>query len=176
MNCSALARNIFSETIVVEEGYMESYCAIDGIHPGWYIPTASVTSDENNGICIPIKTDDMTFQAVFSFHVEMIRRQMSVEVLLKNVADCASPAWTWFVESGDKYLECSRKNFRGSKDRKDVTGSNEQISLCRVTCSCLPTCDYLYFKYYKNPFGEGDNSEICNVRLMYGHIEPTTQL
>ena len=148
---------------------MEPYSVIGRTDPK-YTPTKSVLNDETNDTCMSTKTADMTLQAVFSFPNADMDRLMSVEVILKNVADCASPAWTLFVESDcstNYYVECSRNT---------STSLDGQNSRCEITCMCPFTCDHLFFKYSRCPLGKDDDSEICEVRLMLGDFEPDTLL
>ena len=154
---------------VVAEGYMESHLVIDRMDPR-YTASGSVLNDKINDTCMSSETFDMTFQAVFDIPEGGVGQQMSVEVILKNEADCASPSWTWFVGSDcnvDTYLECSRNT---------ISSSNNHMSRCGVTCACPFRCDYLYLKYNRKLFGKDDNNEICEVRLMFGDFEPNLQL
>ena len=167
VNCF-IPNTLFSGTTVVAEGYMGPYSVIDRTD-SQYTSTGSALRDRNGGTCMTTKRADMTLQAVFSFPDAAINRQMSVEVMLKSITDCASPAWTWFVESEcsiNHYLECSRRTLRIS---------NDQTSYCEITCDCFLTCDYLYLKHNRIRSVKDESDEICEVRVIYGDIEPNTQ-
>ena len=156
-------------TVAAEE-YMEPHIVIDR-NDGIYTSNQSVLIDQNDDTCIPTKWADKTLQAVFRFPNISTSQQMSMEVILKNSTGCGSPSWTWFVESEcnvNSFMECSGN---------PVNTSNDLISLCEITCECFLTCDYLYFKYSRMPLGRGDNSDICEVRVLSdGNIEPSADL
>ena len=154
---------------MVAEGYIGPYSMIDRTN-SQYLPTESVISDGNNNTCMPTEQAGMVFQAASSFLESAIKGQISVEVILRSTTDCASPAWTWFVESecsAHSYLECSGRTHSISN------GPNVR---CEITCKCFPTCDYFFVKYNRTPYIKDDSNEICELRLIHGDTEPTTQL
>ena len=160
---------IFSGTSVVAENYIGPYSIIDRTDSK-YSPTESVLGDQINGTCMPTKQGGVTLQAAFRFPDAAVNGQMSVEVISRSTMDCASPGWTWFVESEcsfNHYLECSKET---------LSTSNAQNLYCEITCECLPTCDYLFIKYNRIPHIKDDSSEMCEIRLMHGDIEPSTKL
>ena len=155
---------------VVAEDYMGPNRVI-GRNDRVYTSNQSMLIDQNDDTCIPAKRTDKTLQAVFRFPNISADPHMSMEVILKNSTGCGSPSWTWFVES-----ECSVNSFMECSVNR-VNTSNDLISLCEITCECFLTCDYLYFKYSRMPLDRGDDSDICEVRVLPdGDIEPRAEL
>ena len=123
--------------------------------------------DENNNTCVPVMlSGDRLLQAVFTFPNSNISHQMSVEIILKNVEDCRSPAWVWFVES-----QCTPAYFQECSLILQYRRDN--YAICLVSCFCPISCDYLYVKYNWVPFMDQEGHELCEVSLLGGPVEPT---
>ena len=113
-------------------------------------------NDENNATCTHTSVDNSQLQAVFYFSYINPEQTISTEVVLKNVEDCRSPAWTWFVQSrcnGTIYSECSRVQIK----------RNSVFTHCLVTCHCCDSCGYLYFKHYQIPRWDQSSERLCEI-------------
>ena len=116
-----------------------------------------ITSDKNISTCVNAVQAHQQLQAIFTASILPPRNQLSVEIILKNVEDCSSPAWTWFVESECRpgiYTECSRIQ---------ITQQNSDFIHCAVTCYCLDPCDFLYLKYHRFSWQNQTSEQLCEV-------------
>ena len=111
----------------------------------------------------------MWLQSVFMFPNSSTGREISVEVVAKNVDDCSSISWTWFVES-----RCIPGSFIECQNRVAASGVYMYgiYSNCILTCVCKPTCDYLYLKYTHVPGQNHSEQQLCEIKLLYGNVEP----
>ena len=150
------------------------FVAVTDIKAGGYLPlstciTRTQTSnstiltdltDRNNATCLHVKqSPNDSLQAVFQFPNLSSSLDMSVEVVVRNVEDCSSVTWNWFVES-----MCAPKNFL--ECQKSILSQQLNYSRCIVLCPCNPTCDYLYLKYTPTIYEDQSGEEICDVYLV----------
>ena len=115
-----------------------------------------ITSDKNVSTCVNTTLGHDQLQAIFTFPALPPSDQLSVEVILMNVDDCSSPAWTWFVESECRpkdYIECSRTH---------ITRVAE-FTRCAINCVCLDSCDFLYLKYNRLPLRIQTSEQLCEI-------------
>ena len=113
-----------------------------------------ITSDKNISTCVNTVQEHQQLQAIFTASILLPRNQLSVDVVLKNVDDCSSPAWTWFVESECRpgvYTECSLAQIARAAD----------LTHCVLTCYCLHSCKLLYLKYNRLPWQNQTSEQLC---------------
>ena len=126
---------------------------------GCRFPVTAV-NDNIDCTCVNITQGDMHLQAVLNFSLQTMGHRLSVEVILKQVDDCRSPVWNWFVES-----KCQEGNIAEcaivAVDRWSV------FSRCVVTCVCWASCDYLYFKYNQPQYQTQYEEQLCEIRLLH---------
>ena len=114
-----------------------------------------ITSDKNISTCVNAVQVHQQLQAITA-SILPLSNQLSVEVILKNVDDCSSPAWTWFVES-----ECRPGIYTGcSRSQKDRVAD---FTHCVVTCYCLHYCELLYLKYKQLLWQNQTSEKLCEV-------------
>ena len=116
----------------------------------------SVTRDKNTSTCVPVVQAYQHLQVIFVTPSLISRNQLSVEVILLNVDDCTSPAWTWFVESECQpgiFTECSRTHIRRVAE----------LTHCAVTCDCVDSCDFLYLKHNRLPRRNQTTERLCEI-------------
>ena len=156
-----------AETHEIASGYLPSTQVIQRQSSPTEIAGRAFIQDENNDTCVPVMLSrDRLLQAIFSFPNSNISHQMSVEIILKNVEDCRSPPWVWFVES-----QCTPAYFQECSLISHYQRDNYVI--CLVSCFCHISCDYLYIKYNWVPLMEQAGHELCEVSLLGGPVEPT---
>ena len=115
-----------------------------------------VTSDKNIFTCVPAVQGHEQLQVIFITPSLVPTNQLSVEVILMNVDDCSSPAWTWFVESECQpgiFTECSRMHINRVAE----------FTHCAVTCDCIDSCDFLYLKYNRLPLRNQSSEQLCEI-------------
>ena len=115
-----------------------------------------VASDKNVSTCVNTTLGHKQLQAIFTFPSLPSSDQLSVEVILMNVDDCSSPAWTWFVESECRpvvYTECSSSH---------ITRVAE-FTYCGIHCVCLDWCDFLHLKYSRLPLRTQRMEQLCEI-------------
>ena len=116
-------------------------------------------NDGVNTTCKYSNEMDKQLQAVFFSPLKTADQRMTVEVILKNVEDCSSPAWTWYVESDCQlgaYTQCDRSNVeRGT-----------EYTRCLITCMCIGPCDFLYLKYDRLPWQDQAREQLCELRFI----------
>ena len=120
---------------------------------GFLFPT---TSDKNTLTCVPTVQGHKQLQAIFITPSLVPTNQLSVEVILMNVDDCSSPAWTWFVESKCQpgvFTECSRSNINRVRE----------FLHCAVTCHCVDSCDFFYLKHNRLPRRNQTTERLCEI-------------
>ena len=126
--------------------------------------------DRNTSTCVPVELGEQRWlQSVFMFPNSSMGREISIEVVTKNVDDCSSISWTWFVESlciPRIFIECQ---IHAPASDVYIYGT---YSNCILTCVCKPTCDYLYLKYTHVPCLNQSEQQLCEVKLLYGDVEP----
>ena len=115
-----------------------------------------ITSDKNTSTCVPAVKGLKQLQAIFITPSLVPTNQLSVEVILLNVDDCSSPAWTWFVESECQpgvFTECSRNQLTRV----------EEFTHCVVICTCVDSCDFLHLKYNRLPLRNQTSEKLCEI-------------
>ena len=115
-----------------------------------------ITSDKNISTCVNAVQAHQQLQAIFTASILPPSNQLSVEIILKNVDDCSSPAWAWFVESECRpgiYTECSSTQMARVAD----------FAHCVVTCYCLHSCKFLYLKYNRLSWQTQTSEQLCEV-------------
>ena len=115
-----------------------------------------VASDKNVSTCVTTTLGHKQLQAIFTFPSVPPSDQLSAEVILMNVDDCSSPAWTWFAESEcrpEDYTECSSTH---------ITRVAE-FTHCGIHCVCLDSCDFLYLKYSRLPLRTQGMEQLCEI-------------
>ena len=140
-----IRRNPLDKTNAIEA---EQNCGVD----------FSVISDNNSSNCVFLTQAHNRLQAVITFPNLMSKQHLSIEVILLNVDDCSSPAWTWFTESRclqGVYTECS------SAHRSQVA----EFTHCVVTCVCYQSCDFLFLKYNRLPLRNQTMEQLCEIRV-----------
>ena len=150
----AIASDYISPGVVINRDISGETNAIE-INHICEIPSP-VTSDKNASTCTPVVQAHQQLQAIFITPSLIPRNQLSVEVILMNVDDCSSPAWTWFVESECQpglFTECSRTHL----DR------TAEFTHCAVTCHCGHSCDFLYLKYNRLPRQNQTSEQLCEI-------------
>ena len=119
----------------------------------------TLINDNKDATCVNTTIDDRLLQVVFYFRHVSPGHQMSVEVVMKNVDGCSSPAWTWFVGSECRkngYKECSLKQIE----------EHAGFIRCIVTCPCWGSCHYLHFVYNLIPWSRRSVGQLCEVGLV----------
>ena len=158
IRCNATAQvltsDFFSHRMVIDRGASVDVNVIEQeqVH-GHLFP---ITSDKNVSTCVNTTLGHKQLQAIFTFPSLPPNDQLSVEVILMNVDDCSSPAWTWFVESECRpvvYTECSSTH---------ITRVAE-FTHCGIHCVCLDSCDFLYFKYSRVPLRTQRMEQLCEI-------------
>ena len=115
-----------------------------------------VMSDKNTFTCVPAVQGHKQLQAIFITPFLVPTDELSVEVILMNVDDCSSPAWTWFVESEYQpgiFTECSSNH----------VNRVAEFTLCTVTCKCAASCDFLYLKHNRIPRRNQTSEQLCEI-------------
>ena len=125
------------------------------------IPQESFLVDSNNDSCASLRGPELaTLQAIINFPKYNANNNIRVDVLTRDVVDCSSPAWTWFVGSRcapTRFLECHGNSI-------DTPGV---FSRCRVTCYCpsFELCEYIHFKYTFDNTDMHMNGTLCAFRV-----------
>ena len=155
-----------SGTELVSADYLQSGSVINRrIPPEKYF--VDQLTDRQNSTCINVsQSHQRKLQAVFTFPNSNISRDMSVNVMMKNVEDCVYPFWTWFVGS-----ECEPRHFL--ECFKTVVQHVDGNMTCGITCLCSVGCTYLYLKFDNFPGSDDYAGEICEIYLMPGPVEPS---
>ena len=135
------------------------------------LAASTVLADRKNETCLNVEQgQNLWLQAVIMVTNSSACPRMSVEVVHKDVEDCSSVSWNWFVESRclpGNFLECHKSQL------------NQELnhSRCIVSCKCNPTCDYVYLKYTPAMYKEQSEEKICDVYLLepYQVVIPEAQ-
>ena len=149
-----IASNYFSKGMLINrESYVEANIIETKQINDLSFP---ITSDSDISTCVKATNEHQQLQGIFTSSARPPRNQLSVEVILKNVDDCSSPAWNWFVESECRpgvYTECSRTQITQDAD----------FTHCEITCYCLEFCDFLYLHYNRIPWKNQTSEQLCEV-------------
>ena len=127
-------------------------------------PQESILVDLSNETCVLLYAPELqTLQTIITFPRNNVVENISVDVLAKDVDDCSSPAWAWFVGSNSSsFREC----YNVGINKTGVFAS------CRVTCVCpnSESCQYLNFKYVFDQTSVNIKSAICDMKPIYGDV------
>ena len=118
--------------------------------------TQTFVNDGVDSTCVDTIADGKQLQVIFYFSFVSPCHKMSVEVVMKNLDNCTSPAWTWFVGSGCLYNECFSKQLH----------QTAEFTRCAVTCVCFESCNYLYFMYNQIPWKSHKVEQLCEIRAI----------
>ena len=119
-----------------------------------------ITTDQDISTCIATNQEHKQLQAIFTFPNLPHNNSLSVEVILMNVDDCRSPAWTWFVES-----ECNPGSYNECPSIQQNRVS--ELIYCFVTCQCYQSCGTLYLKYNRLPLRNQTLEQLCEIRVLW---------
>ena len=148
-----MASGYFLPSKVIHRGHAGDMNVIERKQIGELI--VPITSDNNISTCINAVQAFRVLQGIFKYPIVSQRHQLSVKVILMNVDDCSSPAWTWFVES-----ECFQGMFRECS--RSQIAQVAEFTHCAVTCKCLDQCDFLYLKY-NLPRQDQSSAQLCEI-------------
>ena len=118
--------------------------------------TQTFVNDGVDSTCVDTIADGKQLQVIFDFAFVSPGHQMSVEVVMKYLDNCTSPAWTWFVGSDCFYRECFSKQ----------VSQNAEFTRCVVTCLCLEPCNNLYSMYNQIPWKSHKVEQLCEIRAL----------
>ena len=120
----------------------------------------TLINDNIDATCVNTTIGDRLLQVMFNFRHVNISHQVSVEVVMKNVEDYSSFAWTWFVQSEchmEVYRECDSKRLQ----------NNTEFARYIVTCQCWESCHYLHVVYNPLPWQGRSKGQLCEVWLLW---------
>ena len=128
------------------------------------MPQESILVDLQNETCALQHAPELqTLQTIMTFPRNNATKHISVDVIAKDVDDCSSPAWTWFVgSSSNRFRECYNVNI----NKIGV------FSLCRMACVCpdSASCQFLNFKYAFDQTSINITNATCKVKHIDGDI------
>ena len=149
-----IASNYFSPRVLISRGVSVDENFIEMKHV--YGHSFPITSDKNINTCVNAVQEHQQLQAIFTAPTLPPSNQLSIEVILKNVDDCSSPAWTWFVESECRpgvYTECAcTQIYRVA-----------EFTHCAITCVCWDSCDFIYLKHNRLPLQNQTSEQLCEM-------------
>ena len=156
-------------TRVIAFGHYPWYEVLDQFHANRNyssITQENIIVDSRNDTCALLHAPKLErLQFVVDFPQYKAVGDISVDVLTKDVNDCNSPAWTWFVGSS-----CSSTRFQECYNvGVDKIGG---FSRCRVTCVCRNAeyCQILHFKYAFDLSAANLKGAFCEMKLVYGDV------
>ena len=154
---------LIAVTRVMAYGHFPWYEVLDQIQHSQKSqkPQENTLVDLRNETCALLHAPELqTLQTIITFPRNNAVENISVDVLAKDVDDCSSAAWAWFVGSNSsKCRECYN------------VGINKigVFTRCQVTCVCpnSESCQYLNFKYVFDQTSVNIKSAICEVKPIY---------
>ena len=150
----AITSDYFSPMMIISRGSSAEMNVIE--ESQFHAHFFPITSDKDIHTCVNATWGHKQLQAIFTSSTLTPKQQLSVEVILMNVDDCNSPAWTWYVESRcipGFYTECSRIQ---------ITRVAE-FTRCAINCNCFDSCHFLYLKYNRLPLKTQTSEQLCEI-------------
>ena len=115
-------------------------------------------NDNIDTTCVNATVGDKHLHVVFSFSNVIPGHQISMEVVMKNVDDCFSPAWTWSVGShcyDGTYMQCN------ASEPYHMAG----FTRCLVSCQCWQQpCKMVHVVHNLVPWQDHIAEQLCEIR------------
>ena len=115
-------------------------------------------NDNIDATCVNATVGDKHLHVVFNFSNVIPDHQISMEVVMKNVDDCSSPAWTWFVGSDcydGPYMQCTASE----------PYHMAEFTLCIVSCQCWQQpCNIVHVVHNLVPWQDHIVEQLCEIR------------